>query len=551
MACKGSAVRIRLPPPTLIFMHNSEFPTLLVGLTLRQKVAQLICPYIICDQVDDAAALATELQANPYGGFILFGGAVRTQSLINHLQSISAIPLFIAADIECGTGQQIAGAAYFPTNMALSATGKVEYAYLQGYYTAREAKMVGINWAFAPVVDVNNNPDNPIINIRAFGEEPDVVARMGEAFIRGCQEQGVMATAKHFPGHGNTHLDSHTALPVISSSLADFEQTELLPFRAAIAAGVASIMTAHIAVPALEPQHPDLPATLSHAIMTTLLRQQLGFKGLVVTDAMIMAGVKGMMSEIDTTIMALQAGCDVILMPQDPTALVDGLVQAVEDGRLPLAVVELALERVLRVKLEYDLWSRRFTTPEQLQELCQPEMARVILRMVQESLTLLHNAWEHVPLTPGQRVLSVVINDDDHPHVDHYWQQTLEQYASEVKRLEYNSQIDLTQFQQDLEQALAWADHIVVPVYVMIKAAKDRLALAVGVEKLLKTIERSEKPWAVAVFGNPYVIRQFAWLPTYACAYMIHPCADQEMLRALYGQLPFVGRCMISGVDGG
>lgn len=527
-------------------MNLDDLPNLLSGLTLWQKVSQLICPFLYCDQVDDHDALAEELKKNPYGGFILLGGAAKTQTLINRLQQVSPIPLFIAADIECGAGQQIFGAAGFPSNMALAATGKVEYAYLKGYYTAVEAKLVGLNWAFAPVVDVNNNPDNPIINIRAFAEDPATVAQMGAAFIRGCQEQQVIATAKHFPGHGNTHLDSHTALPVIDSSREDFFQIELPPFRAAIQAGVSSIMTAHIAVPALDPEHPELPATLSYPIMTTLLREQMGFDGLIVTDAMIMDGIKGASSETDTAIMALKAGCDVILMPHDPAALILGLIQAIESGTLDYDVVHQAVERILHLKIQYGLWQRRFTTPEQLQGLCQPEVSTVVLRMIQESLTLIRNEVGVVPLAVGHKVLSLVINDDDIPSVDFYWHKTLQSYAAEVQRLEYNSLTDFDEFQSQFDEALAWADQVVVPIFMMIKAAKDRLSLDQEISSLLETIAKSHKTYVLAVFGNPYLLWQYPWVTTYACAYSIHPLADQEMVRALYGALPFVGRCVIS-----
>jgi beta-glucosidase len=256
------------------------------------------------------------------GGVILLGGSgaeigLRTQDLQNQ----APIPLLIAADIEEGVGQRFAGATWFPPPMALAAMAAQDYdqalhhAEAMGAVTAAEALAMGINWVLAPVVDVNNNPHNPVINIRAFGQTPDLVSDLATAFLRGAQRHGVLTTAKHFPGHGDTALDSHLDLPCLAHSLERLSQIELPPFAAAIAAGVDTIMTAHLQIPALDQHH---PATLSAPTLTGLLRQQMGFQGLIVTDALVMGAITRRYGPYEAAILAIAAGADLLLMPLIP-----------------------------------------------------------------------------------------------------------------------------------------------------------------------------------------------------------------------------------------
>jgi beta-glucosidase-like glycosyl hydrolase len=277
------------------------------------------------------------------GGFILFGGpAEAVRELTARLHGRSRHPLLVASDLERGAGQQFRGATPLPPAAAIGSLGDLEATRRAGELTAREARALGVNWVYAPVADVDLEPDNPIVGSRAFGTDPAAVAGQVAAWVRGCASGGALSCAKHFPGHGRTVADSHAERPSVGASAAELE-ADLLPFRASIAAGVDSLMTAHVAYPALDPER--RPATLSPPILGPLLRGEMGFGGLVVTDAIIMEGLTEGGSEADASVQALAAGCDVLLYPDDPEAVVRAIEAALADGRLPRARVEDALAR--------------------------------------------------------------------------------------------------------------------------------------------------------------------------------------------------------------
>lgn len=286
------------------------------------------------------------------GGVILLGGsAVELTARSQQLQNWAKTPLLIAADIEEGVGQRFTGATWFPPPMALSAiadkTMAKKYAAEMGKTTAREALAAGINWILAPVVDVNNNPDNPVINIRAFGDTPETVAELAEGFIEGCQHYPVLTTAKHFPGHGDTAVDSHLALPAIAHSESRLQEVELVPFQAAIATGVDSVMTAHLRVLAWDE---NVPATLSYPILTEKLRQKMGFKGLIVTDALVMAGVAKMADPDEVCLRAIEAGADILLMPADPESAIEAIDRAIQTGRISRDRICASVDRIRKAK---------------------------------------------------------------------------------------------------------------------------------------------------------------------------------------------------------
>lgn len=281
------------------------------------------------------------------GGFILFGGeqdAVR--ALTKELRQRSSVPLLIGADLERGAGQQFVGATGLPPLSAIASLNDPDAVRRAARLTAREARTLGVNWAYAPVCDVDLTPENPILGTRAFGTDPHRVASLATTWIRACQAEGVLACAKHFPGHGRTRADSHTELPVVQASKPELLEVDLLPFRAAIEAGVASIMTAHVAYPALDAS--GVPATCSREILQWLLRQQLKFDGLIVTDALIMKGALTGRSEGEAAVAAINAGCDVLLYPSDLEGLVRTLEQALDRHELSAEQVQQALRRRLK-----------------------------------------------------------------------------------------------------------------------------------------------------------------------------------------------------------
>jgi beta-glucosidase-like glycosyl hydrolase len=278
------------------------------------------------------------------GGFILFNGtADSVRALTDELHRRSRHPLLVASDLERGAGQQFRGATPLPPAAALGSLGEAETSERAGEVTAREARALGVNWIYAPVADVDLEPENPIIGSRAFGTAPDEVAAHVAAWVRGCTRGGALSCAKHFPGHGRTRGDSHMERPCVEVSREELE-ADLAPFRAAVAAGADSLMTAHVCYPALDPD--NNPATLSPPILRTLLRDEMGFGGLVVTDAIIMEGLTAGGSEVDGAVLAMAAGCDVLLYPDDMEAVVRGVEAAIADGRLPRERVEDALARI-------------------------------------------------------------------------------------------------------------------------------------------------------------------------------------------------------------
>jgi beta-glucosidase-like glycosyl hydrolase len=277
------------------------------------------------------------------GGFILFGGPVdAVRELTAELHRRSRHPLLIASDLERGAGQQFRGGTPLPPAAAIGWLDDESITEHAGELTAREARALGVNWVYAPVADVDLEPENPIIGVRAFGDEPETVARHVAAWVRGCARGGALSCAKHFPGHGRTRGDSHVEKPTVRVSRARLEE-DLAPFRASVAANVDSMMTAHVAYPELDPE--GRPATLSPRILQTLLREEMAFRGLVVTDAIIMEGLTEGGSEAEASVRALAAGCDVLLYPQDADAVIAEVLAAMEDGRLPRARVEDALRR--------------------------------------------------------------------------------------------------------------------------------------------------------------------------------------------------------------
>jgi beta-glucosidase len=333
-------------------------------LSLRQQVAQMVVVrasgYLFDHQIQypvwepTAAVLQRWIEDLGVGGVILLGGSAGELALRSQqLQAWATIPLLVAADVEEGVGQRFAGATWFPPPMALAAIAQTfperaeRYAEQWGDTTAQEARAIGLNWVLAPIVDVNNNPDNPVINVRSFGETPAIVSQLTTAFLRGAQRHPMLTAAKHFPGHGDTAVDSHLALPILPHKLDRLAQVEIPPFKAAIAAGVDAVMSAHLQIPALDA---EFPATLSPRILTQELRQALGFDGLIVTDALVMGAIANRYGANEAAVLAVEAGADILLMPLDPEGAIQAICEAVETGRIAADRIQSSVERLWRAK---------------------------------------------------------------------------------------------------------------------------------------------------------------------------------------------------------
>src|SRR6266852_6123952 len=401
-------------------------------MTLEEKVGQvLFTTYHGSFTSTDSASyekMMRDVEDLHVGGFINIThgsplGIVKSQvyptaALTNQLQAKSKLPLLIGADFERGTAMRLDEGTSFPTAMAIAAAGDPKDAYTVGKITALEARAAGIQWIYAPDADVNNNPANPIINTRSFGENPARVSEFVTEFIRGVQENGGLATAKHFPGHGDTTGDSHIDLPVVKADRPRLENLELVPFRAAIAAGVGSIMTAHLNVPALEPD-PNTPATLSRNILTDLLRTQLGFQGLVVTDAMDMGGITVRFAPGDAAVRAFLAGADALLMPPVPDAAYDALLAAAKSGQISQERLDASVRRILQAKARLGLHKERLVDLNALNaKFASTQWQAESQEISDRGITLLRDTVHRLPLdgTKPSRALLLSLYADPEPY---------------------------------------------------------------------------------------------------------------------------------------
>ena len=485
-------------------------------------------------------SFAIQTQSSPLG--IARSQVYPTAVLVNTLQSHANVPLLVAADFERGTSMRVEEGSSFPHAMAVAATGRPEDAYTMGKITALEGKAVGVPWIFAPDADVNSNPDNPIINTRSFGEDPERVSEFVAAFIRGVEENGGLATAKHFPGHGDTSTDSHLDLPTVTSDRAHLDSVELAPFRAAIAAGTSTIMTGHLAVPALEP-NPDLPATMSPRISTDLLRKQMGFQGLVVTDALDMGGVTVRYPPGEVAVQSILAGADVLLVPPVLDAALAAVRDAMASGRIPMSRLDEAVTRVLRAKAKLGLNKSKLVDLDTLAaNFDRPEFDRAALDIADRGVTLLRDDQHILPLdaTKPQRVLLVGISGDNDP------------YPAGNLENEIRWRVDsLTALRMDTR--FVRADMVKLPppdtydvaiaaVYVRVADRKGSIGLpddeAVVVDRLLA----AGKPVVVACFGSPYLAERFPAAKTWIAAFSTVDVAQRAMGRALFGQTAVGGR---------
>jgi beta-N-acetylhexosaminidase len=344
-------------------MTAAGIDSLLDTLPLRDRVAQLVMPwspgtYAAVDDPELARTLAWVDSLHVGGLLVSVGSPLDIAAKLNYLQQRSPLPLLIGSDLESGTAFRLIGGTPFPPNMGVAAGGGELAAYDIGTITAREARAVGIHITFSPDADVNSNPDNPIINLRSFGEDPRAVSRLVAAAVRGIQDHGLLATAKHFPGHGDTDVDTHLDLPATTATWARLDSVELRPFRAAIDAGVAAIMSAHIALPTVD-AGVHRPGTLSPVVQTAILRDSLEFRGLVLTDALNMGSLVRNYTPATVAVEALRAGADILLQPADPAVAIDAVVAAVRDGRISRERLDRSVRRVLEVKRSLGLFAHR------------------------------------------------------------------------------------------------------------------------------------------------------------------------------------------------
>jgi beta-N-acetylhexosaminidase len=551
----------------------------LARMTLDEKIGQLIVPafsstYLSSDsdEFDRLSKLVREVQV---GGFIMFGGTepapnvllnptygtvilgqpLAAASILNRLQDLAKTPLLNAADFESGAGFRLAGATAFPREMAFGAANDERLTFEAGRIAAQESRALGIHVDFAPVVDVNNNPRNPVINTRSFGEDPARVGSLAAAYVRGLVAGGAIATLKHFPGHGDTAVDTHLGLATIPYARDRLAQIELPPFKAAIAAGAGAVMVAHIALPEIDPA-PGTPATLSQPIVTGLLRKDLGFHGLVYTDSMEMQGVAKQFSAGEAAVRAVQAGNDFVLHSPDERAAVAALKKAVGDGRLTRARIDESVTRILETKARLGLdRERRVDLEAVVTKVGTRAHAAVADEISRKSMTLIKDDRHDVPLTTPRDAHVLYLSVLDYPagwriaSPSRTFLPELRKRWPNVTAVELSdhttpNELDL------LRGTVSRYDAIVASVFVRTASASGRMDLPLPLTQLLQDLAAStatrKQPYVTVLFGNPYVAMSLNDLPALLLTYDFYDRAEASAVRVLTGEAPVTGHLPIA-----
>ena len=522
----------------------------LASLTIRQKAAQVVVPWLSGSYAAfDAEALEQArlwVDSLEVGGLIIsIGSPLDIASKLNYLQLRSRLPLLIAADLEAGTAIRLLGGTPFPRNMGVAAAGSELDAYQVGRISALEGRAVGIHMAYAPVADVNNNPDNPIINVRSFGEDPYQVARLVSAEIRGMQDHGLLATAKHFPGHGDTGTDSHLALPVISAGWDRLDSLELVPFRAAIDVGVTAVMSAHIALPSFNGSS-STPATLAPDILTGVLRDSLGFDGIIVTDALNMAGVVQAYGEGESAVLAFLAGADLLLQPGDPAVAIDAVVQAVEQGRITTERLDQSVRQMLALKQRQGLFHTRTVSLESIPNVVGSAAFEAIARdITRRSLVLLKDSTGLVRALPQARQVSIVnVSKEGQRSLGNTLAAKLREAGMEVESFRLYPASGPASY--DSARAVIRQS----PVTVFMTAVRP--VSGEGVidmpEAAVELIETTAQwnPTVLVSLGSPYVIRQVSGVWSYILGWVNRRMTEEELAAAMLGSTSFTGTSPIS-----
>ncbi len=495
---------------------------------------------------------------NPTYGPTILGQPLELAAILNRLQAAAATPLLIGADYEHGVGMRINGGTRFPRAMAFGAAGDPALVREAARLTGREARALGVHVNFAPVADVNNNPRNPVINIRSFGEDPARVGALASEAVRGLQEGGVVATLKHFPGHGDTAVDTHLGLATVPHDRARLDRVELAPFRQGIGAGAAAVMVAHVEMPALDPT--PGPATFSRPIVTGLLRGDLGFRGLVVTDSMLMDAISAMTGPGEAAVKAVQAGADVVLDPEDVRDAATALKAALASGTLPRARLVESARRVLEYKARLGLHRTRTVDLDDVMSHVGTKAAADLARTTAErAVTLLRDEPSAVPLTTPRNGRVLYLSVLDYPSNWRIAAPSRTVIPELRKRWPTVTAVELsdrTSAQElDLVRALAAThDAIVAGVFVRASSGSGRLDLGPGVVRLLQDLSaaagRRSQPFASAFFGSPYAAVAATALPSVLVTYDFGDYAEAAAVRALAGEIPIQGRLPVALGEG-
>ncbi len=555
-------------------------------LTLRDKAAQMVWVWTLGDYTPVDAASWTNIESvvrtNKLGGAIIsVGSPLDIAAKTNALQRTATVPLLFGADLETGAGFrarggwflpnaiELGGAVSFPYPMAIGATRDTTLAYEMGRATAVEGRAMGLHMAFAPVLDVNNNPRNPVISTRSFGEDPALVSAMGRSFIRGVQEHGMYATGKHFPGHGDTEQNSHLELARVTATRARLDSVELRPFREAIAVGVRGIMTFHGDLPALDGNR--IAATLSPRVMIDLLRKEMGFNGILVTDALDMNGVLGKLSMAEATKRAVVAGNDVLLMPTNVKTAIDAVVAGVREGRFTEARIDSSVHRLLAARHDFGLDTNRYVDIEAVRTIVGVEAnLRPARTAAQKSITLATDAGGVVPLksAAGSRVVSITIAPRTEISAGRIFDAELKSKYSQLQSVALSPDVVfdatagaaaggagytirpvpgiLPAAVENAVRAATGASTVIVSSYLGATSTTASMAPSRGMVELMDGLRKSGAKVVLVSFANPYVAMSLPKADANLIAWGPYPVSQRAAARALLGTAPITGKLPIT-----
>ncbi len=552
------------------------------SMTLDEKIGQMFMADVNITfwnrESEEYKKLEHHVRDNKVGGVLIFRSEVwPTAMMANRWQEMAKLPLLIASDLEMGMGMRFDDTPWWPPNMAVAATGDPRWARLQGEATALQARAMGINWLYAPAVDVNNNPDNPVINVRSYGEDPAMVSTFARAFIEGAQSAGAFACAKHFPGHGDTATDSHIGLPVVDVPRDRLMNLELVPFRGAIEARVGAIMSAHIALPQIDPtpaapvralsekeaagaeflsqtesggSKVTLPATLSPKVLTGILREELKFNGVVVTDAMVMAGVAARYTPAEAALQAIRAGADMVEKSPDIDAAIAGVKAAVAKGELPIARIDASVERILRAKALLGLPTKRTIDLNEVDRVVSnPAFLDTARQIAENAITLARDERKVLPLKAASapRLLNLTFTDEDDRAVTKPFVDELRARLPQAESVT----LDLKSTEAEIARALARLDAakydaVIYSVAVRARSGKGSVSLPPLGKRLADELIRRNLPLVVISFGNPYMLTAMPDAPSYLLAYSPFPFSQRATARALFGEIEIHGKLPVS-----
>ena len=519
-------------------------------LSLKHKIAQMIMIRVDGNFYNSTdwtrKNIKTLIKDRKVGGVITFGGNIHgTSKNLNEWQELSEIPLFVAADYERGLGQWIGG-TLFPTNMAVAATEKSEYAYQQGKVIAKEASSIGVNMIFAPVMDINNNIDNPIINFRSYSDDVNTVSEFGISFINGIQEGGLIACAKHYPGHGDTNIDSHTSLPIIDKTREELFSTEFVPFKDAVNAGVKSIMVGHIVLPSIDSN--NLPATHSNEITEKILRDDWNFKGLIITDALEMGALNKNTWEGESAIRAIEAGADIILLPKNTTRAINAIYEAVQNGRISEERILLSFNRIIEEKKRLGLFDNALNSWNDISDnigiVAHKNLSKKISK---ESITLVKDQNNLIPINSNKynKVTHIQLSTDDDTKTKlKLFSKNIKSTHGNVDEIFINNKLSDLGI-KDVINKIKNTDLIIVSMLIRISMDKGQSTIDSTHEELLDEIGKLNIPSISISFGSPY-LPSYTNLETYLCTYGYGSVTLKAASDAIFGRASITGKLPVN-----